>query len=304
MPPGLDDAEIRRYLLGVLPEPQSEVLEEAYLRDPEVLDRVRDVENDLLDDYAGGRLEGAEKQAFEARYLAAAFLRERVVAARALRLATAGASPRPAPVVLVDWRRRRWGGLLALAAGLLVAVLVFWLRPSPPARVTTASPPAPLASPPAPAASPPAPAATAFPHAPGPRPGETASPLASPRPAEPHRPPLTGRMVLALSPILLRGQGGPAEFRIRPGTGIVVLELEGAPASLPSTGHPLQVTITTVEGRRAWSGPTDRLAGRARPGVLAAVAVPADRLPPADYLVTLSAGGETLNRYYLRVPAP
>jgi hypothetical protein len=289
MPPGLDDADIRRYLLGLLSEPETQDLEEAYLRDPEVLERVCDVENDLLDDYAGGRLVGVDKQAFEGRYLTTPFLRERVVAARALRLATAKASPRPAAPAPVDPRRTRWGGLLTLAAGIVMAVLVFWLRPARPSRVTVASP----------SASPTA----AFPETPMPSPAETASPSASPRPAEPHRPPLTGRMVLALSPVLLRGEGGPAELRIRPGTGIVVLELEAAPASLPSTEQRLQVTIATVEGRRAWSGPAHRVTERDRPSVLASAAVPADRLPPADYLVTLSADNETIDRYFFRVAA-
>ena len=52
----LDDVAIRNYLLGLLPEAEAEVLEEAYLGDPQVFERVRGVEDDLLDDYAGGRL--------------------------------------------------------------------------------------------------------------------------------------------------------------------------------------------------------------------------------------------------------
>jgi len=110
-------------------------------------------------------------------------------------------------------------------------------------------------------------------------------------------------MVLALTPVLLRGQGGPAELRMRPGTGFVVLELEGGPSSVPSTGRRLHVTIATVEGRGVWSRPADRIGEVGRPGVLASATVPAEALPPADYLVTLSAGGETVSRYYFRVPA-
>jgi anti-sigma factor RsiW len=120
VPPDLDDAALRRYLLGLLPEAEAEPLEEAYFARPEVLERVRGVEDDLLDDYASGRLAPGERGAFEGRYLASPPLRERVVAARALRLASAdrlhpsetvGGSPGP--------RRRRaprGGGSVEVAA--------------------------------------------------------------------------------------------------------------------------------------------------------------------------------------------
>ena len=78
MRPDLDDAAFRRYLMGLLPDAEAEGLEEVYFARPDVLERVRGVEDDLLDDYAAGRLETGEKEAFESRYLASAPLRERV----------------------------------------------------------------------------------------------------------------------------------------------------------------------------------------------------------------------------------
>src|SRR5262245_53725294 len=86
------DEVLRAYLLGLLPEGEADALEELYFGDPEAFDRMRAAEDDLLDDYAAGRLGSTEKGAFESRYLASSPLRQRVVAARALRLA-AGRAP-------------------------------------------------------------------------------------------------------------------------------------------------------------------------------------------------------------------
>src|SRR6266550_2295912 len=100
-----DDAVLRRYLLGSLPEAEMETLEEAYLAHPDVLERIHGVEDDLLDDYASGRLGADDKAAFETRYLASPRGRERVVAARALRRATALSPPGPARVSGARWTR-------------------------------------------------------------------------------------------------------------------------------------------------------------------------------------------------------
>src|SRR5262245_51892396 len=91
-----DDAGLRRYLLGLLPETEAELVEESYLAQPEALARVRGVEDDLLDDYAADRLDPAEKAAFESRYHSSQVLRERVAAARALRMAAASETLVPA----------------------------------------------------------------------------------------------------------------------------------------------------------------------------------------------------------------
>jgi hypothetical protein len=286
MPPDLDDDAIRRYLLGLLPEPEAEALEEAYFGHPETLERVRGVEDDLLDDYAAGRLTTTDKLLFEGRYLGRPALRERVIAARALRLATAETS-RPATQVSAAGNQSRWRGLLALAAGLVIAVAVYSIWPTRRARVTMASPP-PVS-------------VVASPGTPTPEPTGTVSIPAPPRPAGPHGSPLTGRLVLALSPVLLRGEGETSAIRIPSDTGTVILELQGDPASLPSTVQRLDIVISTVEGRRAWIGAARRLTDRGRPNVLASAAVPAHRLVPADYLVTLSSAGETIHRYFLRV---
>src|SRR5688572_17524517 len=128
----MDDAALRRYLLGLLPEAEAEALEEAYFARPEVLERVRLAEDDLLDDYAAGRLETGERAAFEGRYLASAPLRERVMAARALRLAAGGQGQ----AARAAGRPVRWRVPLGVAAGFVLVFLAVWLVPRRPPRST------------------------------------------------------------------------------------------------------------------------------------------------------------------------
>lgn len=292
MPPGLDDAGIRLYLLGLLPEVAAETLEEGYLGQPDVLDRVRAVENDLLDDYAAGRLVPDEKTAFEARYLASPRLRERVLAARALRLGVTGtATGAVAPVGRS--RSARWAGL-ALAAGLLLGTWLVY-RLSRPTAPPGASPPLaeriPASSP---TARTPPPGSDAPP--PEPRPSLVAEAPVSPAPS-------SAPLVLALSPVLLRAEGPPPELAVPAGTGAIVLELERDPAMAPSGARRLEAVIATVEGARVWSGVARRHREAGRPLLQASVAPPPDRLVPGDYVLTLSAANETLARYFFRVSA-
>ncbi len=121
----LHDSVIRLYLLGLLSQEEVDTLEAAYFESADVLDRVRGVENDLLDDYAAGRLDSEEVRALEARYLASPLLRQRVRAARALRPALTSVA-RPTPRL----RLSRWLAPLAIAAGLVLALLGFALWPS------------------------------------------------------------------------------------------------------------------------------------------------------------------------------
>lgn len=283
MPPDLDDAALRRYLLGLLPEVEAEALEEAYFLSPEVLETLRGVEDDLLDDYASGRLGPGEKQAFEGRYLALPRLRERVVAAHALRLASAD----QLPARMATTRAKPWVARLAIAAGVLLAVVALWRWPPRPREVTSASHPTTSLTRPQTA-----PAST---------PGAGVTPAST----EPPHTSASTSVVLALSPILLRGDERPIGLRIPPGTVTVVLELEGDPAALPRPGAKLEVSVKTVEGALVWRGEVRRAAARGSgSSPVASAAVPAARLVPGDYLVGLSArgsGGGKLYSYFFRV---
>ena len=280
MRPDLDDGLIRRYLLGLLADDEAEALEEAYLGSPDVLDRVRAVEDDLLDDYAADRLGRDERTVFERRYLGSPRLRERVVAAHALRLA---AYRRVAS-------RARWRGPVAMAAGLLLALLAFSLWPPKGAEVVVAPTP------------PPGP--TTMPEAPSPWPSGAPGPSVSPSPASP-RPgaPAVTRVVFALSPVLLRGPEGPPELHLPSRAATVVFDLLGDPARRPAPRARAAVDIRTVDGTRVWSGHPRIVPDTARPGHLASAEVPADRLGPGDYILTLSSGDDVLNRYVFRIRA-
>ena len=290
MRPDLDDDAIRRYLLGLLADGEADALEEEYLARPEVLSRVRAVEDDLLDDYAADRLGPDERTLFERRYLASPRMAERVWAARALRLAalrpgsTAAASPRPTS----GWGSR-WRFPLAMAAGLILAVLALSLWRSSESKVAIAPTPRP---------------STPLVVAPSPSPIGAAEPSASPSSGPPRPgPPAVTRVVFALSPVLLRGPEGARELRISFGSATVVLELLGDPATRPAEDARLAVEIRTVEGPSVWSGRPRRVQDPARPAVLAVAEVPAGKLAAADYILTLSSGDDVLHRYFFRIRA-
>jgi hypothetical protein len=112
-------------------------------------------------------------------------------------------------------------------------------------------------------------------------------------------------VVLALSPVLLRGDQPPLARRVPAGTDMVALELEGDPAALPPPSSKLEAAITTVEGAAVWRGAAQRAGGGTRAtGAprLASVLVPAAVLPAGDYVVTVAAPpAGTLQRYFLRI---
>ena len=76
-----DDEELRRYVLGLLPDDQTERLDEASVADDEVATRLRSIETDLLDAYARRQLVGSTLERFETYYLSSPLRRERATAA-------------------------------------------------------------------------------------------------------------------------------------------------------------------------------------------------------------------------------
>jgi hypothetical protein len=78
----LDDQRLVRYLLGLLPDADTERLDELTIAEDEVADRLRAVEDDLVDDYVRGTLTGEPLERFESVYLASPRRREKVSFAR------------------------------------------------------------------------------------------------------------------------------------------------------------------------------------------------------------------------------
>jgi hypothetical protein len=131
---------ITDYLLGTLPEAESERLDELSFTDNEFAESLEAVEKDLVDDYVQGELTGADLERFKAHYLASLLRREGVEFAKVLQVfgeqELAGAVAKPARTAAT---RRGWfaalGAFIAprpvwqwgLAAALAMLIVGSWL---------------------------------------------------------------------------------------------------------------------------------------------------------------------------------
>jgi hypothetical protein len=75
---GADDEHLVRYLLGLLPDEETEWLDEAGIVDDDVAARLRVAESDLVDAYVSGALTGETLARFESFYLSSPRRREKV----------------------------------------------------------------------------------------------------------------------------------------------------------------------------------------------------------------------------------
>lgn len=123
---------IRDYLLGQLPESETERLDELSVTDEECGERIRAVEHDLADAFARGELHGVVLEQFRSRFLTTPRRREATRFAEALqsldensgRDSSSEAGRAPTTVVREP---RRWRELLALAAAIMLATASVWL---------------------------------------------------------------------------------------------------------------------------------------------------------------------------------
>jgi hypothetical protein len=91
-----DDRLLIRYLLGQLPEEETERLDELSIVGDDFACRLRDVENDLVDAYASGELSGETLARFQSSYLSSPEGREKVKFARVLLASQGRAAAAPA----------------------------------------------------------------------------------------------------------------------------------------------------------------------------------------------------------------
>lgn len=82
--PTSNNQTVREYLLGALPEAESERLDELSLTDDQFAESLQVVEKDLVDDYVQGELTGADLERFKVYYLASPLRREKVKFAKVL----------------------------------------------------------------------------------------------------------------------------------------------------------------------------------------------------------------------------
>ncbi len=139
----IDEKQMERYLLGLLPEDKASGLEERGLADYGFFERLLVVENRLIDDYLAGQLSPPDRAQFEQHFLASPKRRERVDFARTFlrsmsQSSAVAAESVPGTIAVVaeeiSWRERlrsffsfnNLGFGLAAAAAVLLAVFAGW----------------------------------------------------------------------------------------------------------------------------------------------------------------------------------
>lgn len=262
----LDDAPLRRYLLGAASDEESEHIEEEYFAEPDALDHLAAVENDLIDEYVAGQLTPAERKAFDDRYRDSPRHHVRLAVSRGLR-DEAAESPGPLPIeahrprptaVSKGWPLIARAGVAA-AAIVAIAVNAWWVRPTLPTAppnggsTVTTPPNRPQSEPPSPG-----------------------------QPVEPPAAPATPRSVaVVLSPIHVRTAAAAATLSIPSGTDLVVVRLQGEDSYADLAGT---AAVRTVAGAEIWRGPAVLESGQS-PG--ARLEVPAALLRADDYVIEL-----------------
>ena len=284
MPLDVVTPEIRRYLLGDLDEAGAAALEDRYVADPALLERVRAAEDALIEAFLDERLRPDERVRFEAHYLASPIHRDRVAIARALRQRAAPQSSAGRAGSLYGW--------MALAAAVVLASLWIVARGGPPSQQAVgpqATRPGAESRVPRPAPAPPVASAAA----PGPSPTPLPAPSSGPSPG-----PSAARAVLALTLSPITTRGGEQATQVRPpGPVDLVLRLEGTPTA---SDRVYDAQLQSVDGRVMWRG--RGRAAAAGSGLLTTVRVPADTLPADDYVVVIATPmRDERGRYVLRL---
>lgn len=235
MTPQFTDADIRRYLLGALPEPDREALEDAYFAEPDLLARVEQAQSDLTDDYAAGRLSSADQTLFAQRYLTSVEGRREAALAQVLRHASTAAGTNdvaPRRQTLPPWL------LLAAAAVLVVGATYIY------SLVNGRGPGAPAPTVPPPVA-------------------------VTPAPPPPVEAPQLRVATLVLTADLSRGEGPPPT--LVPAAELTYVDLV-VPVEDGRSARRGQVT--TVEGRPIWSGAIEQPSGQPPRARVPAAALP------------------------------
>ena len=280
------DQQIRQYLLGDVPASQESELEAAYFQDPDLLERMELVKDDLADDYAAGRLSAADRERFERRLLATREGREELAITTALR----DAAVRPVQTPQTAWQiDRRWLSLAAVVP-LALASFIAWRLISGPDAVGELPGPA---------------SASNASEGPAPNPSSPAEPLAaSPQPQTPssaaasQRAPAITLATLILTADLERSRG--AAPTLLTSTGATDVELV-----VPRTGlkpGSARARVDSVEGAAIWSGSIVVPAADAA-DPLPRVRIPVSSLAPGDYFFSIPTDGDATGgpRFFFRV---
>jgi hypothetical protein len=133
--------DLRRWLLGLLPQQESQSLEERLITDTALYEELLIVEDELIDEYLAGGLTADEREAFESYFMNSPERQEQFRIASALRFYIDESKQdvsnqqfvNAAPVKLAD-HRRAWFRMpvaaVSLAAAAVLVVALVWLAPS------------------------------------------------------------------------------------------------------------------------------------------------------------------------------
>ena len=264
-----DRRRLRAYLLGMAGEDDQTAIEERYFSDGQALEALEAEEEALIEDYLADALPPDERKRFVCVYLEHPERRRHVEVIRGLMNAAQGR-----PTAASPGRRRAIYAYapLAAAAAIILILAGLWVRnDDPPASEVVAEAP----------------------------PVETeAPPVPTPVPSPPRI------VAISLLPVAVRGPDAPDSVVQVGNADVIALELQGElAADLVSP----RVVISAVGGTEVWSGAARPMSeGRV---VTMHAEVPALRLPPEDYFVTLlarDADGDEQERarYVLRVRTP
>jgi hypothetical protein len=287
------DDLLKRYVLGELADDEQTAVEEAYFGDQRLYERLRAVEEELVEASVRGELSEGEREKIAARLERSPTLRGRArlasILAAALEEPDAAPVPRRAPSP--DRRGPWWAGFVesvrahrfafaVAAVALVVGFVGLWLLRDgggpavPPESASTSQPPEPGPSNSA------APAPGGIPADP---PAEAPPPSMTNRGAD--RPGAPGRASVAafvLSPAFSRSGAAAPELRVPAGTRYLRLTLPLADA----VAGELNAAIRTYDGDVVWRarGLRARGAGSRR---AVEVTAPASALGDGPYLLTL-----------------
>lgn len=289
-----DDELLRSYLLGELPGPEAERLEQRLLVEEDLFDLSEALEAELLASASRGELAPAERERVLRRLASSPEGRERLALARALN----AIADEEAASVVVPFRRRetrpkpvfRWAALAA--AGLLAVVGLFRsIQPPPqptiegvsqPPVITESSPPKnPVLSVP-PETTPQAVAA--------PEPSPTPDQLVRKAPEPPvAKKPEPVKAVFALASMTLRSAGETEEFSLPSNAQVaeIQVDLEGVGDS-----GVFHATVRNEAQETIWQDRSLK-AQRLSWGTALVLEIPAERLTPGRYEIDITMEGDS-----------
>ena len=96
--------EMKRYLFGELSEKEREKLEDRFFEDSDYFYELTELENELVDKYAQGKLKGSELTRFEQSLARSPDRREKIANARAIRTLIIDEKPALIPIATLGER--------------------------------------------------------------------------------------------------------------------------------------------------------------------------------------------------------